>query len=49
MNAFINHELQDVNRVYQSYTDKLKGIVEIPYIPRDYLSSFAQYTIKLKK
>jgi UDP-2-acetamido-2-deoxy-ribo-hexuluronate aminotransferase len=48
LNAFINHELKDVNRVYQSYTYKLSGIVEIPVIPNGYYSSFAQYTIKLK-
>ncbi|TSI04321.1 DegT/DnrJ/EryC1/StrS aminotransferase family protein [Lysinibacillus sp. BW-2-10] len=48
LKAFIDHELDDVNGVYQLYTEKLKGIVETPYIPESYYSSFAQYTIKLK-
>lgn len=45
--AFVEHELEDVNNVYKKYTEKLKGIVEVPYIPEGYYSSFAQYTIKL--
>jgi len=48
LTAFIEHELEDVNRAYRLYTEKLKGIVEIPVIPEGYVSSFAQYTIKLK-
>lgn len=48
LTAFIEHELEDVNRVYRLYTEKLKGIVETPVIPAGYVSSFAQYTIKLK-
>lgn len=48
LTAFINHELADVNRVYKLYTEKLKGMVETPVIPEGYISSFAQYTIKLK-
>lgn len=48
LTAFIDHELEDVNRVYRLYTEKLKGIVETPLIPEGYVSSFAQYTIKLK-
>lgn len=48
LTAFIEHELEDVNRIYRLYTDKLKGIVETPIIPEGYVSSFAQYTIKLK-
>lgn len=48
LTAFIDHELEDVNRVYRLYTEKLKGIVETPVIPEGYASSFAQYTIKLK-
>ena len=46
--AFIEHEMEDVNRVVQWYANRLKGIVEIPIIPEGYVSSFAQYTIKLK-
>lgn len=48
LTAFIEHELEDVNRVFRLYTEKLKGIVETPIIPEGYVSSFAQYTIKLK-
>ena len=48
LTAFIEHELEDVNRVYKLYTEKLKGIVETPIIREGYVSSFAQYTIKLK-
>ena len=48
LTAFIDHELEDVNRVYKLYTEKLKDIVETPIIPEGYQSSFAQYTIKLK-
>ena len=48
LTAFIEHELGDVNRVYRLYYEKLKGILETPVIPDGYVSSFAQYTIKLK-
>ncbi len=48
LTAFIDHELDDVNRAYQLYTEALKNVVETPLIPDGYLSSFAQYTIKLK-
>ncbi|MDY0277324.1 MAG: DegT/DnrJ/EryC1/StrS family aminotransferase [Acholeplasma sp.] len=48
LTAFIEHEVEDVNRVYRLYTEKLKGIVDTPIIPEGYVSSFAQYTIKLK-
>lgn len=47
LKAFIEHELEDVNRVYTLYNERLKNIVEIPVIPEFYYSSFAQYTIKL--
>lgn len=48
LTAFIEHELDDVNRVYIMYNERLNGIVETPVIPEGYVSSFAQYTIKLK-
>lgn len=47
LTAFIEHELDDVNRNYKLYNEKLAGVVEIPVIPQGYVSSFAQYTIKL--
>lgn len=48
LTAFITHELEDVNRIYQLYQTELKGLVETPLIPEGYYSSFAQYTIKLE-
>lgn len=48
LTAFIEHELDDVNRVFDLYTEQLKNLVETPVIPKGYVSSFAQYTIKLK-
>jgi len=48
LTAFIEHELDYVNEIYRLYTEKLKYIVETPIIPEGYVSSFAQYTIRLK-
>lgn len=48
LTALIDHELEDVNKVYKLYTERLKGMVETPLIPEGYVSSFAQYTIRLK-
>lgn len=48
LTAFINHELADVNKVYNLYTERLKDVVKTPIIPKGYYSSFAQYTITLK-
>lgn len=48
LKAFIDHEVEDVNRVYNLYNERLNGIVETPIIPNGFYSSFAQYTIKLK-
>ncbi|MGB2870916.1 DegT/DnrJ/EryC1/StrS family aminotransferase [Psychrobacillus psychrotolerans] len=47
LKAFIDHELEDVNRVNRLYHERLKGVVKTPYIPEGYYSSFAQYTITL--
>lgn len=47
LTAFMNHELEDVNRVYKMYTERLKDVVKTPVIPQGYISSFAQYTITL--
>lgn len=47
LNVFTEHELDDVNRVYRLYNERLDGIVSVPKIPSGYVSSFAQYTIKL--
>lgn len=48
LTAFIEHELEDVNKIYRHYNKRLDGAVEIPVMPAGYYSSFAQYTIKLK-
>jgi len=48
LTAFMNHELNDVNRIAGIYNQELSEIVEIPQIPNDYISSYAQYTVKCK-
>lgn len=48
LTAFIEHELDDVNKVYNLYTKKLVNFVKTPVIPESYVSSFAQYTITLE-
>lgn len=48
LKAFIEHELEDVNKFSQQYNNELSGIVETPIVPEGFYSSFAQYTIKLK-
>lgn len=48
LTALIDHELEDVNRAYQSYNERLNEVVKTPVIPEGFYSSFAQYTIKLK-
>jgi dTDP-4-amino-4,6-dideoxygalactose transaminase len=46
---FVKIELSDVQKVYQLYDQLLVGrLITKPIIPEGYLSSFAQYTIKLK-
>ncbi len=47
LDAFIDHELEDVNRIAKEYDKLLKGIVDIPTVPAGYTSSRAQYTVKL--
>lgn len=47
LTAFIEHELEDVNIIYELYTERLKDTVKTPIIPEGYTSSFAQYTITL--
>lgn len=47
LEVFEKYEVADVNSAAQKYTEKLSGIVETPVIPEGFLSSWAQYTIKL--
>jgi dTDP-4-amino-4,6-dideoxygalactose transaminase len=48
LTAFIEYELEDGNKVYNLYTEKLKGVVETQAIPEGYVSTCVQYTVKLK-
>jgi dTDP-4-amino-4,6-dideoxygalactose transaminase len=48
LKAFINYELEYVNKIYRLYNEKLSYSVDTPAIPEGFYSSFAQYTIKLK-
>lgn len=47
LSAFVEYELESVNRIYMLYNNRLNNEVGTPYIPNGYVSSFAQYTIKL--
>ncbi len=46
--AFVEYELDDVNKVARLYSERLKDTVKIPVIPEGYYSSWAQYTIQLE-
>lgn len=46
--AFRKYELNDINKASDFYTEKLKDLVKTPFIPKGYLSSWAQYTIQLQ-
>ena len=46
--AFIEYELEVVNRVAGWYTDRLKNYFMTPVVPDGYYSSWAQYTILLQ-
>lgn len=48
LTAFIERELKDINEVAKKYYEGLENTVKTPFIPNDYISSFAQYTIQLK-
>ena len=45
--TFINKEIDAVNEVARWYTERLQGVVETPVVLDDYVSSWAQYTIRL--
>lgn len=45
--AFVEYELEAVNRVAGWYTERLKGRFKTPVIPAGFYSSWAQYTILL--
>lgn len=43
--AFVEYELDAVNKVADWYTERLKGKFVTPIVPENYYSSWAQYTI----
>ena len=48
--AFADYELADINKVAKLYTELFEGTdLVLPFIPDDYLSSWAQYTVRLPK
>lgn len=47
LKAFQEHELDEVNKAASRYGELLNGIVETPSIPDNYISSWAQYTVRL--
>lgn len=48
LKAFADYELDAVNKVASWYTERLKDYVEVPFVPKGFYSSWAQYTIRLK-
>ena len=48
LKAFVEYELEDINKAAKKYSSRLKDIVKIPYIPEGYYSSWAQYTVQLE-
>lgn len=46
--AFVEYELEAVNRVAEKYTKAFSGRVRTPVIPEGFYSSWAQYTIILE-
>lgn len=50
LKAFADHELDEVNRAAESYNRLLEaGKFALPVIRQDYMSSWAQYTIRLSE
>lgn len=49
LKAFKDYELKAVNAAADCYTSLLQSVVDTPVIPDGFYSSWAQYTIKLKK
>ncbi len=49
LRAFREFELLDVNKVADKYNELLKSIdqIKLPFIPENFISSWAQYTIQL--
>lgn len=47
LKAFQEYELAAVNRIAETYNRRLNGIVITPFVKDGFMSSWAQYTIKL--
>jgi len=47
LKAFAEHELDAVNAAARAYTERLSAHFRTPVIPEGYLSSWAQYTLRL--
>ena len=47
LKAFAEHELEAVNAAARAYTERLSAHFRTPVIPEGYLSSWAQYTLRL--
>ena len=48
LKAFVDYELDAVNKAAVYYTERLAGHVQTPLIPEGFRSSWAQYTIRLQ-
>ncbi|MDY0276978.1 MAG: DegT/DnrJ/EryC1/StrS family aminotransferase [Acholeplasma sp.] len=48
LHVFTDFEMIAVQDIYNHYTTRLKEYVITPFIPENYISSFAQYTIQLR-
>lgn len=46
--AFVDYEVDDVNKVAAYYTERLRDYVVTPTVPEGFLSSWAQYTVLVK-
>jgi len=45
LKAFIDYELDSRNKKASKYTELLRGTVKTPYVPKGFLSSWAQYSV----
>lgn len=47
LKAFIEYELGNRNKVASIYSERLKNFANVPFVPNNYISSWAQYTVLL--
>ncbi|WP_416327441.1 DegT/DnrJ/EryC1/StrS family aminotransferase [[Eubacterium] hominis] len=48
LKAFEEYELDNRNKVASIYSERLEHLVKIPFVPKNYISSWAQYTILVR-